>query len=89
MYKVLNEGTNIRIAAKIYCISRETLRRWVTKETKKAEAGRKRVLKDEEELITVALEKCSTLAWLFGTEEIKLMIKTCFGQIGKENCTQG
>ena len=66
MYKVLNEGPSIHSAVKIYGISRETLRRWVTKKPKKIGAGRKRVLTDEEEeLIIVALEKCSALAWPF------------------------
>ena len=46
MYKMLNEGTSIRSAAEIYGISRETLKRWVTKKPKKTGAGRKRVLTD-------------------------------------------
>ena len=81
----VNEGASIRCAAKTYGISWEMLRCWVTTETTKAWAGRKRVLTDEkEELIIIALEKCSALAWPWGTEEITMMIKIYLDRMGKK-----
>ena len=87
IYKVENDGASIRSAAKSFGIARETLRRWITDKPAKAKAGRMRVLTDEEEeLIIVALEKCSALAWPCGTEEITLMIKTYLDSAGKKQC---
>lgn len=38
----------------------------------------------EKELVIVALEKCSALAWPCATEEIKLMINTYLDSVGKK-----
>ena len=68
----------ISSAAKAKGLPKETLRRWLHKTPgKQGISGRKLVLtKEEEELIVVALEKCSALVWPVGSEEITLMVKS-------------
>ena len=68
---------SIRSAAKAKGVLKETLHRWLHKIPCKQGSGRKPVLtEEEEELIVVALEKCSALAWPVGSEEITLMVKS-------------
>ena len=66
----------ISSAAKAKGLPKETLRS-ANKTPGKQGSGRKLVLtKEEEELIVVALEKCSALVWPVGSEEITLMVKS-------------
>ena len=64
-------------AVKAKGVPKETLRRWLHKTPGKQDSGWKPVLtKEEEELIIVALKKCSALAWPVRSEEITLMVKS-------------
>ena len=79
------QGISIRAAAKANGVPRETLRRWISDPPMQVGAGRPPVLTAvEEELIVVAMEQCSSLAWPCGTDEIALMVKSYLDNLGKE-----
>ena len=84
--ELMEDGKSINAAAKDNNVPRETLRQWAKKPPSHFGSGSKRstLTTEQEELIVVALEKCSKMGWPCGDDEVKQMVKSLLDSSGQE-----